>query len=154
HGGLEYKAKDGRSGLMALSLDGDLASGVMMVQSDGLNLGLNNLHGRYAISKGQLSAQDVGATLLGGAITAKLSVRRIDEPNEINLRADLKNISIDQLKTTTGNQSTVPLSGVVHGTVNAESKAGAKAMRAHADLNISGQVENRRAALGAVFPVT
>src|SRR5262249_12469126 len=45
HGGLEYKAKDGRSGLMALSLDGDLASGVMMVQSDGLNLGLNNLHG-------------------------------------------------------------------------------------------------------------
>src|SRR5205814_1785471 len=101
-GGLEYQARDGRSGLMAVALNGDLASAAMLVQSDGTKLAVNNLRGKYALNNGRLSAQDLAANLLGGEMMANLSVRQIDQPEEINLHADLKDISIHQLKNTSG----------------------------------------------------
>ena len=152
-GGLEYQAKDGRSGLNALSLNGNLASGELMVQSDGTSLALSDMRGRYALSKGRLSAQDVAVKLLGGELLANLSVNQVDDPKQINLHADLKNISIDQLKRRTGNQSSVPLGGAINGSLNAESRKGVKALQAHADLNVSGQVENHAAAAGSAVPI-
>jgi len=152
-GGLEYQARDGRSGLMAVALNGDLASAAMLVQSDGTKLAVNNLRGKYALNNGRLSAQDLAANLLGGEMMANLSVRQIDQPEEINLHADLKDISIRQLKNTSGNQGNLPLNGIVNGSVNAASRKGVKGLQAHADLNISARVESQVATGSSAVPV-
>jgi translocation and assembly module TamB len=152
-GGLEYQAKDGRAGLNAISLNGDLASGELMVQWGGASLALNDMRGRYALSKGRLSAQDLAVRVLGGELLANLSVNQVADPRQINLHANLKNISIDQLKSRTGNQSSVPLGGAINGSLNAESKKGVKSLQAHADLNVSGRIENHGAAPGTAVPI-
>jgi len=154
-GKLQYQAQSGRAALAGLLLTGDLSSPLLAVRSGAAQIDLGSLHGRYALKGEQLRAQDFAAKLLGGEIIADLTVANIEDLKQIELHTRLRNISIGEFKTAAApGAGNIPLAGSINGTADATSRAGLKALQAHADLIISGQVENRRAPLGAVVPVS
>src|SRR3984893_12043364 len=135
----------GQPFLRCLSIDGQVASQAIAASSSQGHLDLRQLQGRYQLANGTLQARNIGAQLLGGRVSADLTIQNLDATAASRVRISLVGISLEaaQQAIRKPDARTVSLMGRLDGTADASWKGSASNLMAHADLRL--QAANSRA---------
>jgi len=116
-----YQSNPTRPPLDTLTLSGDLSSAALEVQTPSLRTRITEIAARYGVSDGNLTVSDVRAHLLGGEVTASMTMRDITGASQSQLQAHLRGLSLANLKTLANSPSLQPVA--LSGTVNADAGA-------------------------------
>jgi translocation and assembly module TamB len=120
-GAVRYQSDPKRPPLETLTLNGDLSSAALDVQTPSLRTRISDIAAHYGVSGGNLSVSDLRARLLGGELTASMTVRDIAGPSRSHLQAHLRGLSLTSAKTLANSPSLRPVA--LNGTVNADADA-------------------------------
>jgi translocation and assembly module TamB len=143
-GGLRYQHDAAIPMLRSVVLDGQLASRELLVNSPQLRTTLSNLRGQFQLANGNLQGHHIAVELLGGRLTADLSMRKLDSMPVSKAQASLEAISLDSMKSAvrSGNIRQLPISGAVTGTADASWVGSIQTLRARSDLNLRGAIKS------------
>src|SRR5437868_10321720 len=143
-GGLRYQHDAAIPMLRSVVLDGQLASRELLVNSPQLRTTLSNLRGQFQLANGNLQGHHIVVELLGGRLTADLSMRKLDSMPVSKAQASLEAISLDSMKSAvrSGNIRQLPISGAVTGTADASWVGSIQTLRARSDLNLRGAIKS------------
>jgi translocation and assembly module TamB len=152
-GKLQYVSQPNRPMLATLTLDGDLNSSALAVKTPSLNAVIRDVSARYSVAHGDANVRDIRAHLLGGQLTAELTMRDLAGNTHSQVGAALRNLSLAQLKNAAGNASmnNVALGGTANATSNAVWGKTMDDLVAHADVTINASAAP--ASGGASLPV-
>src|SRR5439155_1102304 len=79
------------------------------------------IHGQYKLANGNLAASDIGADLLGGHLSAELTMQHMDTTPVSRLRASVRAISLRSIRevANSGDLKRVPVTGRIDGGADA-----------------------------------
>ena len=143
-GGLRYQYDSTSPMLRTIVLDGNLSSRELLVDSPQLRTALKNLNGRFELANGQLAAHGIAVELLGGRLTADLSMRNLDSAPVSKAQASLEAISLDAAKSALRSENIrqIPISGRITGTAGAVWVGSVQKLRARSDISLQGEIRN------------
>src|SRR5271166_3741412 len=141
NGKLHYHAIENQAALKNISIDGHLASAVVIAAESGKRVELRGLEAEYRLSGANLVISDLRVDSLGGHITARGEMNHLDSMPESHLRASLQDISLRALQQSFGTQDLpgATLSGRLGGKVQASWKGGMASLHAQSDLSLRAQ---------------
>ena len=145
NGKLRYRAIANEPLIKAISVDGQIASGMLKAVASGKRVELRNLEGSYRLAAGNLVIPNVSVESFGGKITANAEMKHLDATPESTVRAALSNISLRAIQQMAGEQATrqAALSGTLNGKADAAWKGSMSNLRAHSDLIVRAEASSR-----------
>ncbi len=160
NGSLGYKPIAGKPFLEQLSVNGNLHSRVLDLREANTLIRLSSVAADYSLANGNLSVKNMRGRLLGGTLQAGLEMRDLGGNSRAELKADVRQLSLSELKQTASSASTarnLALSGIVDATVRAAwGKELQRSLVARINANIHGGVSAKAgtpAASGRALPV-
>lgn len=140
--------------LETLTVNGDLTSPRLLVQTSSIRAAVENLAAHYSLAHGDAVLHDLRAGLLGGEVTAEGTMKQIGGNSRSDFAASLRNISLGDALQVAGAKLNQPVR--LTGVLNADAKAGwGKTMDdlvAKADASIHGTAAGTHAP--AAVPVS
>jgi translocation and assembly module TamB len=121
-GSAQYKQIANRSLLDSLVVNGDVNSRRLDVKASTIRAQIKNIAAHYSLVNSQAALEDFRASLLGGQLSASGSMANVGGDSHSNLKAELHNISLAQLKQLMGPSASVPQVDV-DGSLNASATA-------------------------------
>ncbi len=97
-GSMDYQSQPNRPMLQAVRLDGEMSSRALQVRTPSFRGAITNIGARYAVANGNAEVRDLHANLLGGEVTATLTMRNITGASQSHLRASLRRVSLAELR--------------------------------------------------------
>jgi translocation and assembly module TamB len=97
-GSLDYISQPNVPMLNTLTLNGDLSSRVLTLQTPSFRGEVHNIGAQYSLQKGNVLVRDIHADLLGGELTGTMTMRDITGSSRSELKAALRGISVAQAK--------------------------------------------------------
>jgi translocation and assembly module TamB len=153
-GSLHYQQSANRSLLESLMLSGDLSSRQLNVKSASVRTQITNLLAHYSLANGDVTLHDLKLNLLGGQLTGFGMMTNIVGDSHSKVNANLRGVSLADLKRLTGGSSpaarNVGLEGVLNAQLAATWGKTFNDLAAHADATINGRVMGSAAATTAV----
>jgi translocation and assembly module TamB len=138
-----YQQATNRSLLEALVVNGDLNSRQLNVKTSSLRTQIINLAAHYSLANGDAVLHDLKLNLLGGQLTGSGTMSNISGDSHSKVNANLRGVSLADLKRLTGNSASTQNVGV-EGALNAQIAATwgktFNDLVAHADATINGVV--------------
>lgn len=122
NGTMEYRNEPNRPALDATTLDGVLSSRVLRVTTPSFAGDITDIGARYTLQNGNADVKDMRARLLGGELTGTLRVRDVGGASDSRLRANLRGVSLGELKSLMKSSSSLQ-QVALEGTVNADADA-------------------------------
>jgi translocation and assembly module TamB len=140
-GSLKYQNSPARPFLDALFVDGRFRSDVLSFNTSEGGADIRDVRGHYRLDRGNLEASDLEAGLLGGRVTANLSMHHLSGTPNSRLLATVRDISLGSLKGAVRNGSVerVSLSGDLNGNLEASWHGSMQGLRAHSDATIDAR---------------
>lgn len=117
NGSLQYRSDTNQSVVNAVTLNGDLSSRALQVQTPSFRGEITNIAARYSLAKGNVEVRDIRAGVLGGEMTGTMSMRDIAGASQSKLHAALRDVSLVSVKSLLNSPSLRTLK--VDGRVNA-----------------------------------
>jgi translocation and assembly module TamB len=158
NGRLHYHQVEGQALLHNISLDGQLASRNLFIESSQGRVDLRALQGRYTLANGNLEARDIVFETLGGKVSTNISLEHVDAAPDGEVQARLRGISLGaaQRAMRRADVRRVIVSSSLDGTVAASWTGGFKNVIARTNLNLnSGPQEEEGSKLTAkILPVS
>ncbi|HLZ40225.1 MAG TPA: translocation/assembly module TamB domain-containing protein [Candidatus Sulfotelmatobacter sp.] len=144
-GKLHYQAAETQPLLHNVSLDGRLASEILIAVGSGRRIEVRKLGGRYRLNDGNLQLTDLGLDSMGGRIVAEAQMKHIDATPEASVHAALDNISLKALQNASGMQpnQTAALAGTLRGKADAAWTGTINNLRARSDLFVQAVASSR-----------
>jgi translocation and assembly module TamB len=108
--------------IQTLTVNGDLASGQLIVNTPSLRAAISNISAHYSLANGDAILHDLRAGILGGELTAQGTMKQIagTAPHS-DFTASLRNISLSQVNRLVASKSQQPVA--IAGVLNANAKA-------------------------------
>jgi len=144
-GSVYYQSEPGRRLLDTVTLAGNLSSNALDIDTPSLRTRISNLAGRYALSGGNFSVQELRARLLGGELTANMTMRNISGATTSHLQTRVRGLSLANLETLAKSPSLdqVSLRGVLNADADAAWGQTLADLAVHSDANIQGSAASR-----------
>lgn len=143
-GTAHYEDVPNQTALNSLTVQGDLTSKQLAVNTASIAAVVDNLAAHYSLNHGDAVLHDLRAGVLGGEVTAQGSMKNIGGNSRSDVTATVKNVSLAQATRLAGPKTAQPVS--LSGVLNANAKASwGKTMDdlvAHADATIHGAANN------------
>ena len=116
---------------------------------------VRSLHGQYKLINGNLQAGDIGADLLGGHLSAELSMQHIDATPVSRLRASVRAISLRSAREVAKSEQLkrMPVTGRIDGMAEASWIGSVRNLRAKSDVILKAAVEQSSATRNNLLPV-
>lgn len=159
-GGLRYRYQANASLIRSVSLDGQLNSRELLVDTPEVHTAIRNLEGQFRLENGNLAAHGIAADLLGGRLTAVATMRDLEGKPVSHVRASLESISFGETQNAlpTANLRQIPIAGNLSGAVDASWAGSIKNLKARSDVTLKGAItratESNKVPLDAAFHVT
>jgi translocation and assembly module TamB len=109
NGSAQFQNLADQSFMEGLFVDGHMSSSVLAIRLPEAHGEIRAVRGRYRLEKGTLEANDLRADLLGGHLTADLSMRHLASNPEAHVAGSVSAISLDAVNAALGSK---PLEGV------------------------------------------
>jgi translocation and assembly module TamB len=150
-GHAQYASDPNKLALETATLNGTLSSGGLHVTTPQFKGDIRDIGASYSLANGNADVRDLHARLLGGELVANLTVRNITGASRSHMTAQLRGVSLADLKPMANTQSLENVS--LGGTVNADADATwGKTMNdllATANATINGRVAPANGAANA-----
>ncbi len=139
-GSVHYQSEPERPLLNTVTLNGNLSSQALDLETPGLRVRISDIAARYVMSSGNLSVSNLRARLLGGDLTGSVTLRDISGATRSHLQAQVRGLSLANLKTLANSPSLkqVALRGIVNADADATWGKTLNDMVARADASIQG----------------
>jgi translocation and assembly module TamB len=121
NGTLQYANREGVPAINLVSVNGDLASAALNVQTPSLHTTIRNAGARYSLTNGNLDVKDIRALVLGGAFNGAMTMTDVTGNSKSHLIATLKGAQLAALKTVANSPSLNELS--IGGHIDADADA-------------------------------
>ena len=144
-GRLHFQAVKNQPLLRNVSVDGHLASELLLAAASGKRVELRKLAGEFKLNGGNLIVSDLSVDTLGGRLKASGEMNHLDSTPESRIRASLQNMSLRALQQSLGNQQLhgTAVSGEISGNADASWKGGIENLQAHTDLTLLAKATSR-----------
>jgi translocation and assembly module TamB len=144
-GKLHYHTVQNQPPLRSVSVEGSLASDMLIAAASGKRIELRNLQSSYRLVNGNLEVPHLGVDSLGGHITGLAEMKHLDSTPDSRISASLNNISLQAMQRALGAQQfhSAALSGTLRGKADAAWKGSISNVRAHSDLVVQAVAANR-----------
>ena len=144
-GSLDYVSRPNVPMLNMLTLNGDLGSHQLAVQTPSFRGDVRNIGARYSLEKGNVVVRDIHANLLGGELTGTMTMRDITGSSRSELKADLHGVSLAQAKSLMNSKSLeqLALTGSIDANTNATWGKTFNDLVAIADANIAAKMASK-----------
>ncbi len=154
-GSLTYRSQPNRPFLRDVVLHGDLDSKELSVVTPQVRTAIRALHARYDLADGNLNAKDIAADLLGGHLSAALTMLHMDTTPVSHLSARLQSLSLTSARSSlrSAQDQQIPVSGRVDGAAIADWTGSLKTLRAKADLGIKGAIHQDSSGNPNLMPI-
>jgi translocation and assembly module TamB len=120
-GSLDYVSQPNVPMLNTLTLNGELGSRQLAVQTPSFRGEVRNIGARYSLEKGNVLVRNIRANVLGGELTGTMAMRDITGSSRSELKAALRGISLAQAKSLMNSKSLEQLA--LTGSVDANGNA-------------------------------
>ena len=150
NGSVRYQNMPDSAFLDALFVDGNLSSPVLTVRLAEGHGELRAVRGRYRLDKGNLDATDLQADLLGGHVSANLTMAHLTTNQESRLVASVHAISLDAASAALSSRPLkgVPITGRVDGKVEATWYGSLVGLQVRSDATIAANTASHPAGVG------
>ena len=120
-GKLNYVSKPDTPMLDTLTLNGNMSSAALTVQTPSLQTQVRNIGAQYSLEKGNVDVRNIHANLLGGVLNGTMTMRDITGDSHSKLHATLKGVDLGTLKQmgASGSLNRVSLTGGMNATADA-----------------------------------
>jgi translocation and assembly module TamB len=98
NGKLDYVSKPNTPMIATLTLNGDLSSRALNVQMPTFHGAITDIGAHYAVANNNLEVRNMHAGILGGELTAQMTMRDITGASRSNMTAELRGLSLAQVK--------------------------------------------------------
>ncbi len=141
-GTLAYVSKPNRPFVNLVTVNGDLSSRQLLVETSGLRGAIHDLRTHYKVANGNLVIPDLRAGLLGGQLTASLTTHNLAGNSRSHLGVELHSISLQAAQSLANSQAVrqLGLSGGVNGTADATWGKTMNDLVARADASIEARL--------------
>jgi translocation and assembly module TamB len=142
-GSLNYQSDPNRPMLETVSLTGTVGSRELTVKNPSVHAQVQNLGAQYKLERGNAEVQNIHANLFGGRLDGKLVIRDLAGSSRARFQAALKDISLQQVATASGNQSSLDqanLSGKFNATADGTWAKTLDNLVAHSDATIQAAI--------------
>ncbi len=141
-GVLEFRRSANRSVIDSLTVNGDLMSARLALDSGAARINAANLAAHYSLANGNAALHDLRLETLGGIVTAEGSMEEIGGDTRSRFHANLQNLSLAQARSALGRWMPVngtSLDGRTSASVTASWGKTIGDLTAHADLTVAGR---------------
>ncbi len=154
-GTLNYQSQPDVPMMALLTLNGDLSSRALQVQTPSFRGNITDIAARYSLANGNVAVTGMRANLLGGSLAGDLTMRDITGAAQSHLRAALKGVSLAQLRPMMKSAALeqVALSGTVNADADARWGKTFNDMVARSNAAIQGRIAPRQPGSAQVVPV-
>src|SRR5712692_2005474 len=154
-GSLRYQNIAEQPFLRNVLVEGRLDSRELDVLLPQARAAVRSLHGQYKLINGNLQASDIGADLLGGHLSADLSIQHIDATPVSRLRASVRAISLRAAREVAKSEQLkqIPVTGRIDGMAEVSWVGSVKNIRAKSDVTLKAAVEQSSATRNKLLPV-
>jgi len=146
---LQYQQAADRSALQSLTVNGDLTSRQININTSVARMRAADLAAHYMLADGNATVSSLRASVLGGELTAQGTMKNIGGDSRSSVTAGLRGVSLAQARQALV-QSSALVGVVLTGTLNATTTASwgrtLDNLTAHADATVDGQVTRSNAA--------
>jgi translocation and assembly module TamB len=141
-GSLDYVSRPNIPMLNTLTLNGDLNSRLLAVETPSFRGEVRNIGARYSLEKGNVLVRDMRANLLGGELAGTMTMRDITGSSRSELKAALRGVSLAQAKSLMNSRSLdqLALTGSVDANAHATWGKTFNDLVALADANIAAKM--------------
>lgn len=143
-GTLDYQSQPNVPMLAAVKLDGKIASRILHVASPEFRGDITDVGAQYSLAKGNVAVTGIHAQLLGGGLTGNLKVRDVTGASDASLRANIRQISLDQLRplAQSAHLKQIALAGALNADVDAGWRGKLENLVARTNATIRANVES------------
>src|SRR5713226_514501 len=154
-GSLRYQNIAEQPFLRNVTVEGRLDSRELDVLLPQARAAVRSLHGQYKLANGNLQASDIGADLLGGHLSAEITMQHMDTTAVSRLRASVRAISLRAVRDVakSAQLKQMPVTGRVDGAADASWVGRVKNLRAKSDVILKAAVEQNTASRNTLLPV-
>ncbi|MGC2450383.1 MAG: translocation/assembly module TamB domain-containing protein [Candidatus Sulfotelmatobacter sp.] len=140
-GKLHYQEVKNQPLLRNVSIDGHLASELLLAAASGKRLTLRKLGGDFKLNRGNLVISHLSVDTLGGRLQASAEMNHLDSTPDSHLRASLQSISRRAVQQSLGNQQLhgAAVSGEISGDADASWEGAIDNLQAHTDLTLRAE---------------
>ena len=101
-GSAQYQSIAGRSLLESIAVNGDVTSRNLVAKNPTMRAEISNIVGHYSLANGDATLRDFRASILGGEVSARGTVKNIGGDSHSKFDANLRGISLADAKRTMG----------------------------------------------------
>ncbi len=154
-GSLKYAAEPNRPALETVTLNGDLSSRMLQIQTPTMRSELRDLSAQYSVNNNNLEVRNLRARLLGGEFNGLLSMRNLSGPSQSSLKATLHGVSLADLKAMLASPALkqVSLTGVANADADAKWGPTMNNLVAHSNVTLQGKAGKAGAGAAAALPL-
>ena len=154
-GELQYQDEPNEPWLRTVSMSGTLASTELQAASADGVVSLHDLNARYQLAQGNLDIHGFSTNLMGGGLTAELSVKQLGETPRGKLRASLRQISIGSARQSIARAEVrhMPVTGTIDAKLDGSWTGAVKNIRVLGDVRLRAAVWNSSAMTKSAIPV-
>ncbi|MGC2321501.1 MAG: translocation/assembly module TamB domain-containing protein [Terriglobales bacterium] len=120
-GSLQFQSDPKRPALQTVTLSGNLNSAALDLDTPSLQTRISNLAAHYSLSGGNLTVPDLRARLLGGELTAAITMRDLGGAQRSHLQAKVRGLSLASLKNVANSSAAQQVA--LNGTLDADADA-------------------------------
>lgn len=144
-GSAQYQSIAGHPLLQSLVINGDLTSRKIVAATPTVRAEVSNIAGHYSLANGDATLRDFRASVLGGEVTAKGTMKNIGGDSHSKFEATLRGISLANAKQMMGSAAstgTVAIAGTLNATAKAAWGKTFDDLVAHTDATIQAGLVN------------
>lgn len=121
-GDIHYHSRPGSPLLNQLNVQGNLRSNQLDVTQGNMLVRIRSIAADYSVQQGNLNVRNFRASLLGGTVTASVSIRDLAGAARGSLEADASRLSLAQIQqvSASSTKAQLALSGIVNATIKAD----------------------------------
>src|SRR5579872_2052515 len=140
-GKLHYQKVENQPLLRNVSVDGRLASELLVAAASGKRAELRRLEGGFKLAGGNLIVRDLSVDTFGGRVKVSGEMNHLDSTPETKVHAWLQDISLRALQQSLGNEQlhNAAISGTLSGNAEAAWKGAVENLQARSDLTLRAQ---------------
>ena len=155
-GTAQYQNRPNTAVLNSLTLNGQMSSTTLLVNTSGYRGIVRDLSARYSLANGNAAVQDLHAKLLGGTFNGGLNIHDLAGRMQSQLDASLRDISVADLQSLLAASSLqeIRLIGTTNATVKASWNGSMQNLDATADASLRTQAIPREVSGGAPAPAS
>ena len=154
-GSLRYQNSENEPFLRNVVVEGRLDSRELDLLLPQAHAAVRAIHGQYKLANGNLAASDIGADLLGGHLSAELTMQHMDTTPVSRLRASVRAISLRSIRevANSGDLKRVPVTGRIDGGADASWTGSMTSLKAKSDISLKAAVSQDSTARQTLVPV-